>query len=88
MGIEPLLDKWRAFGWEVHEVDGHDVERFCRLLRGLAETARQGHAGVVIAHTVKGKGISLHGDASPAGISAISRRTMRRAPCAELRGEA
>jgi transketolase len=56
--LEPLADKWRAFGWEVHEVDGHDVATLLPLLRGIAcDHERQGPA-VVIAHTVKGKGIS------------------------------
>ena len=32
MGVEPLADKWRAFGWEVHEVDGHDVAGAARRL--------------------------------------------------------
>jgi transketolase len=56
--IEPLADKWRAFGWEAHEVDGHDVGALLPVLRGLAcDYDRRGPA-VVIAHTVKGKGIS------------------------------
>ncbi len=57
-GIEPLADKWRAFGWEVHEVDGHDVSALAPVLRGVAcDPDRRGPA-VIIAHTVKGKGIS------------------------------
>lgn len=58
MGIEPLADKWRAFGWEVHEVDGHDVAALASLLRDIvADTARQKPV-CVIARTIKGKGIS------------------------------
>lgn len=57
MGIEPLGDKWRAFGWEVHEVDGHDVSALCPLLRSLAGRQEPTVPAVVIAHTVKGKGI-------------------------------
>jgi transketolase len=57
MGIEPLAAKWRAFGWEVHEVDGHDVAALSSLLhRVRADTARKSPA-CVIARTVKGKGI-------------------------------
>jgi transketolase len=57
MGIEPLADKWRAFGWEVHEVDGHDVTALAVLLRRLkADLARQAPA-CVIAKTLKGKGV-------------------------------
>ena len=59
MRIEPLVEKWVAFGWDVLEVDGHDLD-------GLAETfyrARwiqpRGKPIVVIAHTVKGRGIEM-----------------------------
>jgi transketolase len=59
IGIEPLPDKWRAFGWEVHEVDGHDVEALALLLRRLkADLTRQTPA-CVIAHTLKGKGVKF-----------------------------
>jgi transketolase len=54
MTIEPLADKWRAFGWEVGEVDGHDVEE---LLTALSVTADRPRC--VIARTVKGKGVSF-----------------------------
>lgn len=58
VGIEPLAEKWRAFGWDVHEVDGHDVEALeSLLLRLKADRDREGPA-CVIAHTVKGKGVS------------------------------
>ncbi len=57
MGVEPLADKWRAFGWDVHDVDGHDVAAVTRLLRRLkADTARTRPA-CVIARTVKGRGV-------------------------------
>jgi len=57
MGIEPLGEKWRAFGWDVHEVDGHDVAALCPLLQGLARREAPTRPAVVIAHTVKGKGV-------------------------------
>lgn len=57
MGIEPLADKWRAFGWEAHEVDGHDVGALCPLLRSLAARENPQVPAVVIAHTVKGRGV-------------------------------
>jgi transketolase len=58
LGIEPLLDKWRAFGWQTSEVDGHDVGELLVLLRAVAsDRARTGPA-VIVAHTVKGKGVS------------------------------
>ena len=58
MGIEPLADKWRAFGWETHEVDGHDLSALTGLLRRVkADDARRAPA-CVIAKTLKGKGVS------------------------------
>lgn len=56
--IEPVLEKWRAFGWEAHEVDGHDVSALLPLLRALAADTQRECPAVVVAHTVKGKGIS------------------------------
>ena len=57
MALEPLASKWRAFGWHVEEVDGHDIGAIIKVL----EAARQvkGQPSVVIAHTVKGKGVSF-----------------------------
>ena len=55
--IEPLADKARAFGWAVHEVDGHDHAALESLLAQLPfETAKP---SFVIAHTTKGKGVSF-----------------------------
>jgi transketolase len=59
MGIEPLAAKWRAFNWEAHEVDGHDVRALASLLRKVrADAQRQGPV-CIIARTIKGKGISF-----------------------------
>ncbi len=57
MRIEPLADKWRAFGWAVSEVDGHDL---AALTSTLALKTPAPHA--VVAHTVKGKGVSFMED--------------------------
>jgi transketolase len=57
MGIEPLAEKWRAFGWDVEEVDGHDVGALQPLLARLAAREAPEAPAVVIAHTVKGKGV-------------------------------
>ena len=60
--LEPFADKWRAFGWNVSEVDGHQVEE----LRGALMPEPSGPAAdrplCVIAHTVKGKGVSFMED--------------------------
>lgn len=58
IGIEPLADKWRAFGWEVREVDGHDAAVVADLLIELRERPAQAAPVCVIAHTKKGKGVS------------------------------
>jgi transketolase len=55
--LEPLGDKWRAFGFSVREVDGHDVEALRSTFAALP--FESGKPSVVIAHTVKGKGISF-----------------------------
>ncbi len=57
MGLEPLADKWKAFGWHVQEADGHDFAS----LRKAFDSARTvtGMPQLVIAHTKKGKGVSF-----------------------------
>jgi transketolase len=57
LAIEPLAAKWRAFGWEVHEVDGHDVAVLAALLRQVRDDAARQAPACIVAHTVKGKGI-------------------------------
>jgi transketolase len=58
LALEPLADKWRAFGWDVREADGHDHDALAEVLRGTDPTRPQ----VVIAHTIKGKGVSFMED--------------------------
>lgn len=57
MELEPFGDKWRAFGWGVREIDGHDVGQIRDALTALPIVA--GRPSVVIAHTIKGKGVSF-----------------------------
>jgi transketolase len=57
MGLEPLVDKWRAFGWQVAEVDGHDLQAVMSGLKSMQQV--QGQPSILIAHTVKGKGVSF-----------------------------
>ncbi|TXK38904.1 transketolase [Nonomuraea sp. C10] len=56
--IEPLADRWRAFGWDVVEVDGHDVPALLNTLLRLRDGA-PAKPTAVIAHTVKGKGVGF-----------------------------
>ncbi|MFZ1936104.1 MAG: transketolase [Thermoguttaceae bacterium] len=55
--LEPFVEKWRAFRWAVREVDGHDVAALIDLLAGLP--FEPGRPSCLIAHTVKGKGVSF-----------------------------
>ena len=55
MRLEPLADKWRAFGWTVFELDGHDIPEILSTLHLAAST--HDRPSVLIAHTVKGKGV-------------------------------
>jgi transketolase len=57
MGVEPLDDKWRAFGWNVIVIDGHNFEEILGALE--AAKAHKGQPTMVIAKTTKGKGISF-----------------------------
>jgi transketolase len=60
VGIDPLGDKWRAFGWEVREIDGHDMAAVVDTLDALPLNPDRPTA--LIAHTVKGKGVSFAED--------------------------
>jgi len=54
-GLEPLADKWRAFGWTVFEIDGHNIAEILSTLHLAAAT--RDRPSVLIAHTVKGRGV-------------------------------
>ena len=53
----PIADKWRAFGWHVIEIDGHDIQEIFMAL-DQARTVK-GQPTMIVAHTVKGKGVSF-----------------------------
>jgi transketolase len=57
MNLDPLNKKWDAFGWQVFEVDGHD---FSQLIDAFGKARKvRGKPAVIIAHTIKGKGVSF-----------------------------
>lgn len=60
MDLEPFAAKWRAFGWAVKEVDGHNLQAVETVLQQVPFEA--GRPSCVIAHTVKGKGVSFMED--------------------------
>src|SRR5262249_20617893 len=57
LNLEPLADKWRAFGFAVAEVDGHNIEGLSRVLRTVP--LQLDRPSVIICHTVKGKGLAF-----------------------------
>jgi transketolase len=59
MTVEPLADKWRAFGWNVVEVNGHNMKDLLTVLH-TAKTMR--HPTVILMRTVKGRGVSFMED--------------------------
>ncbi len=54
MGVEPITDKWRSFGWDVQDIDGHDMAQITAAL-DKAETVK-GKPSAIVCRTVKGKG--------------------------------
>jgi len=64
MALQPLADKWRAFGWDAVEVDGHDVGALAEALTRVPcpSAARAERPLAIVAHTVKGKGVSFMED--------------------------
>jgi transketolase len=73
MALEPLVAKWKSFGWRVSEVDGHDVEAIIQALENVrfkndrpstdgsadVRTSAGDQPSIIIAHTTKGKGVSF-----------------------------
>ena len=60
--MEPMAGRWASFGWAVSEIDGHDLAAICDALDW---TDSQQQPSLIIAHTVKGKGVSfIEGQAS------------------------
>ncbi|MBI2167341.1 MAG: transketolase [Candidatus Omnitrophica bacterium] len=55
--MEPMAEKWRSFNWHVEEIDGHNLHQIAAALREAQEV--QGKPCMIIAHTVKGKGVSF-----------------------------
>lgn len=56
--MEPLPDRWRAFGWDAHEVDGNDPDALAERIESLDAATTEGEPHVIVARTTFGKGIS------------------------------
>ena len=57
LDMEPVVDKWKAFGWETKEIDGHNIKEIYDAL--VWAKAAKAAPRIIIAHTVKGKGVSF-----------------------------
>jgi transketolase len=60
MQMEPLAEKWSSFGWDVFEIDGHDICEIMKTFKLINSRARK--PSVIVANTIKGKGISFMED--------------------------
>lgn len=60
MALDPLVDKWRAFGWRALEVDGHNIKEIIEALEN--KPAGDNRPTAIIAHTIKGRGVSFMED--------------------------
>src|SRR5215470_5795130 len=77
MRLEPLADRWRAFGWGCVEVDGHDLAELCAAFQALPIST--GQPSVVIARTVKGSGVPIFEDRKKSHYVTLTDRLYRRA---------
>lgn len=75
MGLEPFAAKWEAFGWATREIDGHAIEDVCDAMRWAMEADAP---TCIIAHTVKGKGVSfMEGDNAYHGVAPSNEELVR-----------
>ena len=59
IALEPLVEKWQSFGWTVHEVNGHDLKEILSKFQLAKQLEATGKPQIIIAHTIKGKGVSF-----------------------------
>ena len=57
MKIEPIAEKWKAFGWNVQEIDGHNIQAIGQAIEKAQKV--KGKPSMIICHTTKGKGVSF-----------------------------
>ncbi|MFF9901028.1 transketolase [Streptomyces longispororuber] len=84
VGLEPLGDRWRSFGWTVREVDGHDTDQLRTALSDVPHTP--GRPTVVLARTVKGRGLPYIEGQARSHYVRLTERGHRRAHAAVTRG--
>ncbi|PKL10130.1 MAG: transketolase [Spirochaetae bacterium HGW-Spirochaetae-7] len=59
VSLEPLVDKWKSFGWETIRIDGNDMAQVLGALKEAADRGNRGNPVVIVADTVKGKGAAF-----------------------------
>jgi len=84
LDLSPMAEKWRAFNWAVREIDGHDHGQIADVL--MAAPFEENRPSVIIAHTIKGKGVSFMEDQLVWHYKAPNDDQLREA-LAELEGE-
>lgn len=60
LSLNPLVEKWKSFGWETYEIDGNDLNSLLNLFQNLQYSSEKPKA--IIAHTIKGKGVTFMED--------------------------
>lgn len=76
LDMHPVPDKWQAFGWAYREINGHDIRQIVDAI-GWAK-AVQGKPTVILAHTIKGKGVSFMEDNNDFhGVAPTAEETVR-----------
>lgn len=87
MNIEPIADKWRAFGWNVIEIDGHNMDQILDAFAKAKAHAqnRGGSPTMIVADTLKGKGVKFMEDGKNAWHGATPNKDQAAAACEELR---
>jgi transketolase len=82
--VAPLADKWRAFGWEVFDIDGHDHEAILKALQDAKKV--EGKPSMIILNTVKGSGVSFLEGQLSSHCMTVTEETVEKA-VSELREE-
>jgi transketolase len=85
MNIEPLVDKWRSFGWTTIKVDGHNIKELLRVLKEACSS--KGKPTIIIADTIKGKGVSYMENIPHWHGTRVPNREELAQAIAELKGE-
>lgn len=85
MPLDPLSFKWEAFGWAIREIDGNDMQQVHEALHWARKY--RGQPTVIIAHTIKGKGVSFLENEPGSHVVTLSKEQVERARGELLKGE-